>query len=173
MPITGVYRIPDGVVTVRDAAFCATQTSKIIVPASVVTIGDSAFEENKMSTIEFEAGTNLKTVGKSAFIYTQNIPELILPDGVTSVGGNMVCGSNIRTVILPSTTTTIGDNIFNGAYNLTTFKINATTPPTIGSISTYELPEDFKIVVPAGCGETYKSAAGWSTVANLIVESAG
>ena len=45
-----------------------------------------------------------------------------------------------------------------------------TTPPTLGSGA---IPSDVTIItVPVGCGNTYKTAAGWSAYADKIVEAA-
>ena len=170
MTKTGTYRIPDGVVTLRAGAFCGTGTSKIIVPASVEIIENNVFEENKFTSIEFETGSRLKSVGDYAFMYACNLVEVIFPEGLTTIGNKLFVGSNIQRITLPSTIKTIGKEAFITTYTSETLQkltINATTPPTI---SANAIDVTAQIVVPTGCANAYKTAAGWSTYADKIVE---
>ena len=60
----------------------------------------------------------------------------------------------------------IRDNAFSGWSALKTFTIKTEVPPMLGE---NVFPANLeKIVVPAGTGDTYRVAPGWSTYASLI-----
>ena len=70
---------------------------------------------------------------------------------------------------MPDSVTSIGDHAFGGNFRLTNIIMLPTTPPTLGSGA---IPSKVRtITVPVGCGNTYKTAAGWSAYADKIVEA--
>ena len=69
-------------------------------------------------------------------------------------------------LVLPSTITKIGSYAF--WCHVTELIINAAVPPILG-ISVFRFINS--ITVPAGCGEIYKAATGWSDYADKIVEA--
>ncbi len=171
MTKTGSYRVPDGVVKIRSGAMAGMHISSLTIPAGVEIIEDNAFEEIDCTEIIFEEGSKLKSIGKSSFIYTLDLIEISIPEGVARIEKSTFASSYVTKIELPSTITSIGDAAFSPCEKLTTLKINATTPPTIeGTIfSDNYIPS--QIEVPTGAGATYKAAEGWSTYADKIVES--
>lgn len=83
----------------------------------------------------------------------------------------------LQTIRLGADIESIGAYSFNcgSSSTKTTIIIEATTPPALNSgafnTSTY-LTTIAKIVVPKGCGETYKTATNWTLVASIIEEAA-
>ncbi len=63
--------------------------------------------------------------------------------------------------------TSIGEGAFESCRGITNIRIEATTPPTLGSsaIPSYEIT----IEVPNASVDVYKSASGWSSYASKIV----
>ena len=59
--------------------------SNLTIPASVVNIYDEAFIDRNYESITFEEGSNLQTIGKDAFKWT-DLNSLTIPDSVTSIG---------------------------------------------------------------------------------------
>jgi hypothetical protein len=64
----------------------------------------------------------------------------------------------------------INNSAFNSCLSLATIHVKPTTPPTFGTNVFSGLPSKFIIYVPVGYGDTYKSATGWSTYADHILE---
>lgn len=63
--------------------------------------------------------------------------------------------------------------IFQGVYNNSVCRLvcMSATPPKIGTINWLtQLPSNWSIVVPDGCGDTYKEATGWASVDTRIKE---
>jgi hypothetical protein len=71
---------------------------------------------------------------------------------------------------LPSTISEIQNNAFQNCYSLAEIHIQATTPPTLGTGVFSGLPSDYIIYVPIGTGDIYKSATGWSSYADHVLE---
>ena len=124
----------------------------------------------------------IKVIGEKAFYSNTAIKEtdIVIPDGVTTIYGEAFAQSEgWTTITVPNTVT----QIYPGAFFSTlvknsTLKMLATTPPEIvgfTSSSTFVFYVGSgvgnSIVVPKGCGATYKSTNGWRPLANYIVEA--
>ena len=141
--------LPEGVTNIGDSAFwnCSSLTS-ISLPEGVTSIGDCAFYYcSSLTNITLPEG--IRTVGSGAFSGCHRIvitvpdtaanrPEnfdiqngilknykgpgggVIVPEGVTSIGGGAFKGcSSLTSVTLPDSVTSIGDEAFRGCSNLT------------------------------------------------------
>ncbi len=115
---------------------------------------------------------------------------LEIPSGVKSIGFEAFYNCGIKTLTIGKNVEFIGYLAF-GEYLTTiytpvmkTVKILATTPPEVGTSTgdgeilqrpfTTKESNDFvveQIIVPKGSGNAYKTAAGWSEYADLIVEA--
>lgn len=77
----------------------------------------------------------------------------------------------LTSVTIPSSVISIGDVAFYLASgNKRTVRIEGKTPATLSSNSVFDVAGANEIVVPAGCGETYKAANNWSKYASYITE---
>ena len=94
---------------------------KILIGKQITRIGEFAFFKSEASVIEFEAGSTLKTIGKSAFGYSEHFVNITLPATVTTIDNyafyycialkslDFEAGSKI---------TTIGNSVFRDDYLL-------------------------------------------------------
>ena len=161
----------DGSVTsIGDSAFsgCRDLTS-IIIPDSVTSIGVNAFWSCRNLT-SVTISNNVTSIGNYAF-YSTGLASVTIPDSVTSIGiqGFSYCES-LTSAIIGNSVTSIDSYAFSYCSNLANITMLTTTPPQLGN---NVFPSNVTtITVPAGCGETYKAADGWSAYADKIVEAA-
>ena len=127
--------IPDDVETIGSGAFrgCDKLTS-VTIPASVKTIGSNAFSGcNSLDTVTYQGdlaqwcaldgGGNLMSSAKHVTIgdeELQSMTELVIPNGVTSIGSGAFRGcGNLTSVTISAGVKTIGDSAFYGCSGLT------------------------------------------------------
>lgn len=121
----------------------------------------------------------IKRIG-SSFISCTALVDVTLSNGITYIGNDAFMGCGFTHIDIPSSVTYIGDGAFI-ADNLGSVKILATTPAQLeysesdDGTKTYNIffvsDAGLEIIVPKGCGDTYKTAEGWSTYADYIVEA--
>ncbi len=73
--------LPEELVSVSKNMFYKSALEYIYVPSSVTTIKESAFYNSKLRRIDFGEETQLKTLKRECFAYT-NITSIILPDSL-------------------------------------------------------------------------------------------
>ncbi|MCR5157485.1 MAG: leucine-rich repeat domain-containing protein, partial [Butyrivibrio sp.] len=89
----------------------------INIPAGVTSIGERAFADlRSLSSLTFEEGISLTSIGECAFMSAPNIKKVVIPEGVTTLGGGVFLSCTaLEEVSLPSSLTTM-----SGSYRLTT-----------------------------------------------------
>lgn len=143
----GIYTIPYGVINICDSAFCnCDELTSVTIPSSVKVIDDYAFYSCEgLTSITIPEG--VEVIGDSAFQYTDALKNITLP-------------ASIKTI------ETFAFNIGQEYEYTRTITMLSTTPPTMSLAMA-----GCYIVVPAGCGATYKAAEGWSKYADYITEA--
>lgn len=135
------------VTSLGDGAFLATALTSVSMP-NVTSIGKFVFEE--CPSLTSVSMPKVETIGEYAFNIIKALTSLTIPSTCTSIGGYaLCCGSST---------------------NKCTFTFEGTTPPSIQS-NTFNASYINKIIVPKGCGETYKTATNWSRFADYIEEA--
>ena len=112
---------------------------------------------------------------------TINVPEIVTYESVdykvTSIKTNAhLGGSSTTTISLPKTIKTINVSAFGTLSKITTFRCNATTPPTIYGTPTFlnnikNRDGACSVYVPCGSVDTYSSESNWSIVADYLIGS--
>lgn len=116
------------------------------------------------------------TVNQTDWGVIKNCPSCALLDmsrtyGLTSVPSyNFSNNTALTTVVLPSGIESIGTRAFSGCSNLTTFKIFAITPPSLGS-GAFDGVGTMTVYVPAASMALYQQADGWKNFTILPLEN--
>lgn len=126
--------IEEGVTTVGEYAFedCHLVES-ISIPASVTSIGEMAFYSCGYTddwtttdlTVTIASGSNLETIGNSAFEYC-TMASFSIPNGVKTIdeGAFSYC-FGLTSIEMPASVTSIGENAFYLCKNLATLTLNS------------------------------------------------
>ena len=101
--------IPDSVTEIGNNAFAdCTSLSNIAIPGSISKIGDGAFSQTpwleRQGDFPAFNGTLLQYLGKDSAV--------VIPDGITAIGGSAFRFSDITNVTIPDSVTSIGDDAF-------------------------------------------------------------
>ena len=137
--------IPDSVTSIGMRAFwdCTGLTS-IVIPDSVTSIGLLAFigctgltdvyitDIDAWCNISFSnSDSNPMYYGANLYLDGNLVTELIIPDGVTSIGDHAFEGcTSLTSIVIPDSVTSIGDYAFYGCTGLTSIMI----PDSVTSI---------------------------------------
>ena len=133
--------IPDGVISIESNAFynCSALTT-VSIPNSLQYLGDDVFygckkltstylgnEENPYlilmngsndSVVEINKDT--KFINSRAFSSKYSLEEVILPDGLISIGGSAFAScKSLQSIIIPDSVTYLGSFVFHGCSALT------------------------------------------------------
>ena len=134
--------IPSSVTSIGSYAFYGcTKLTSVTVPSSVTSIGNNAFEGcnglNYVQISDLKTWCNISfnnnplSYAHHLFMNGQEVKNLVIPSGVTSIGSNAFSGcSGLTSVTIPNNVTTIGSSAFNKCSGLTSVII----PNSISSI---------------------------------------
>ena len=173
--------IPNSVTSIEERAFdgCSSLTS-VAIPNSVTSIGSGAFQNcsglQKVIVPDIAAWCGI-SFGDNPLYYANHIysdenteiKELVIPDGVTSIGGMAFRNcSGLTSVTIPNSVTSIGRYAFYGCSGLQSvyskvedvFTINYNTFDT----NTYS---NAKLYVPIGKKAAYKGTEPWKQFTNI------
>lgn len=99
------------------------------IAKTITTIGWGAFSQCAINQVTFAEGSQLKTIDDFAF-YSDDIKEIVLPEGLVTVGSSAFGNAYIGNLTIPSTLTNWGQACFE-TTTLKSVHINSTTPPVI------------------------------------------
>ena len=176
--------IGNSVTSIGEYAFedcCLNQT--ITIPDSVNEIGECAFTGNyiksflgKYATLDGRALIFNKTLiayaGDYNNTYFNDYEYYKIPDDVIYIGDEAFRWCRyLKHLTIPENVIQIGSLIFGATWNGSSITMESKTPPELGSFDIdYISSKEYKIYVPYGSGNTYKTADGWKKYADSIVE---
>ena len=156
--------IPNGVTSIGSFAFFGCGSLKsITIPSSMKTIRDTSFyccpnlesihfsDLTSLLNIEYEIvfgyGPGLRDV--NYYINGELLTDLIIPDGVTSIGTYQFGGcKSLKSITIPSSVTNIGEEAFVGCRSLTSVTILGNMPRT-SRVSIFSPCDNLTIHAPA------------------------
>lgn len=107
--------LPEGLECIGQTAFQNGKLTSIVIPDTVTSMGAAAFTGcGNLTSVTLSK--NLKEIPQSAFnagsATEMALKEVIIPEGVTTVGRQAFAGTHVESVALPSTLTTIAQGAF-------------------------------------------------------------
>lgn len=165
--LNGTLTLGKNLRTIGKEAFsgCAF-TGSLTIPEGVTEIADSAFgagiplKKYGMFTGTLTLPSTLKTIGASAFSYTDFSGELLIPDGVTSIGANAFeeCDGFGGTLSLPDSVKTVGEWAFYLCKGFTGLKLSASLTKIEERSFAHMYGLKTEVVIPEGVTEIGESA---------------
>ena len=173
--------IPEGVTSIGSSAFfyCSGLTS-VSLPSSVTSIGGAAFSGcsnlnsiNYLGTIEQWCAIEFSNASSNPTYFThtlniqgEEITNLVIPEGVTSIGKYAFSDcSGLTSVSLPSSVTSIGKYAFYGCSGLTEIVIPEGVT-SIGSNAFYNCTNLTSLTINTQAGYVWQKASSSSSSAN-------
>ena len=132
-------KIPEGVKSIGYAAFSyCNKLTTITLPASLTSLSGAALNglsrltEVKVAdgnnSFKFENGMLLSKDGKTMYMALLTLTEINVSNGVVSILGDSLIGSNATKIILPDTVSSnLSGMVFNGMNKLTTIELSSTS----------------------------------------------
>ena len=155
----------DGVLFTKDKTtliqFPIAKSTSYMVPDGTVVIGRDAFFQCNLTSVSLP--TSLKELVYDAFGYCKSLTELVIPEGVTTIGDYVVdhC-TNLVTLRIPSTVTTIGQRMCNGCNAITNVYSGIEHPYNIDSNNfSSTIYANATLHVPYTTQNDYASLTGW------------
>ena len=126
---TGDVIFPEGVTSIPNSYFFRTgieytgAVTSITFPTTLTSLGVSAIRYvPTLQTVIFK-GNNLKSIGNYCFMADPNLKEMILPDGVETIGNGAIGYINVEKIHLPASCTSIHNDAFTNDKNLTSVTV--------------------------------------------------
>ncbi len=144
---------------------CQSVTS-VSLPEGLLRIEFGGFG-NCFALPEIEIPSTVNYIGDDAFRGCIVLKSIEFPEGVTNIGDNMFYDCwELRNVLIPSTVTSIGAEVFGCIFNgELTVTVKSVNPPTFDGY--FDPDSGWKLLVPYGCVDAYKSASGWSSFTSV------
>ena len=126
--------------------------------------------------------TGLDYVGGSWFVNCSNLTDIALPSTIKRIGGYAFQNCNLREIEIPAAVENIEEYAFSNNVHMKTVRCLSSTPATLGKdvfgytkiefvnyvpVTHMQLPEGFKIYVPAEAVDAYKEK--WADYKDYIV----
>ena len=151
--------------------------TSIEIPSSVTSIGDYAFNKcSCITTLTFEKGSQLTSIGLSAFYGCSSLTSIEIPSGVTSIGDSAFkyC-NNLTRIEIPKGVTSIEDYAFEYCSSLTTLTFEEGSQLTsIGSCAFYDCSSIINIEIPSSVTNIgYRAFYGCSSLTKIKIPFVG
>ncbi len=121
--------LPNTLVTIGEKMFYRSQLKSVVISANVTTIENIAFWDcSKLTTVTFEKGSQLKTIGYNAYYECTSLTSIEIPASVETIGNTAFSDcSSLATVTFEkrSRLKTIGNNAYYRCTSLTSIEIPA------------------------------------------------
>lgn len=181
--------LPEGIKIIKDRAFVDCKNLKsITIPEGVnfidggifagclsletVNLPETATQFYKCISLKtINIPENIMSLGMGTFAGCASLETINIPLKVTVLDESVFqdCAS-LESIEIPKDVVKIAESAFEGCTRLLSITMKPMTPPDIDEYIFENLPENYKIFVPAGTVEIYKTSQGWSEYKDHICE---
>ena len=180
--------IPEGVTSIGSYTFSGcTGLTSFEIPSSVTSIGTYAFDHCTglskvfISDIGKYASTNYGNYEANPLTYAHHLYlngkevfDIVLPDGLTSIGSyTFAYCRNITSIEIPGSVTSIGIGAFDGCTGLTSIKVMGKRPATTSGGFAKDVYDTCTLYVPEGSENAYYVADGWKLFKTILTYNDG
>lgn len=182
--------LEEGLISIGDNAFRECKSIKsVIIPNSVTTIKWSAFSQCQMENLTIGSGitdVELGTFGspekvtfrcaniKSWFYECESLKEVIIDEGVTSIGGGALGAffgcNNLLSVTIGNSVTSIGDDAFGNCQKLSSVNISDGVI-SIGNYAFFGCNNLSSITIPSSVTHIGEEAFPYNTLMHLLSDN--
>lgn len=159
------------------------EVTDLIIPEGVTDIETNAFRGLNGSNRRVVLPEGLQTIGSYAFNDLWPEGGITIPSTVTNIGEGAIRSSKVyfnatnctltcndpiydmNQMVVGENVQSLPTNLFNG--NLWRLELRG-NPPTVAQYALERLRSDCQVVVPCGLLATYRAAAEWSAVPNMV-----
>ncbi|MCR5659248.1 MAG: leucine-rich repeat protein [Bacteroidales bacterium] len=135
--------------------------------AAVTDLGEAFAQNADISSFdELQYFISLTSIGEFAFLYCTGLTSVVIPNSVSSIGGQAFYECGLSSVTIPSSVTFVGFQAFSYCGNMTIATVLAETPPECYNIF-YGASMGLFVYVPCGSEEAYTSI-GWGDARNIF-----
>ena len=160
--------LPDNVITLPDDVFrdCTSLKSAIIPKAHTYDGWGTFMNCTSLETVKIG---EIDDIPQEFFYGCKSLKNIIIPNSVDHIGSRAFEGStSLSSIIIPNSVESIADSAFRGCTNLSSITVQAIIPPEMDGNYPFENTNNCPIYVPSQSLEAYKSAKGWSRIADRI-----
>lgn len=163
----------DNLTTIGSSAFSGCRNfKKAKIPAGLVVINNSVYSGcNSIQEVEFPVDCALNIIYDNAFSGCYALKNIVLPEGVTSIGTYSFqnCYA-LQEITLPATLATMNTYPFYYCRSVTDLYLYQTAVPSLSNNPLYDSSYTaLRIHVRAELIDAYKVAPYWSSYANCFV----
>lgn len=160
------YELSDNTIIDKYAFEATMRMTSITFPKTVEKINERAFFLSGIKAIIIP--DNIKYLISEPFAACANLTTAVMGDGLLTIDNFTFGGcENLSSVTIGQSITEIGQGAFEQCFNLNTIIIKSVTPPLV-DVSYWGLGENPIIYVPSESVNAYKTAEGWSELADII-----
>lgn len=170
-----IFRLPEGIVTIKNRAFAYSDYTKIVLPSTVKSISGSPSNGNDKMKWEVNAGNKYFKTDDEGALYNYDMTTLMVLNGGSGDSYTVLDkteiirewalyeNSVIKTLTLPATVKELQGNCITGTPNLSTITCLGKTPAKyVGKKGTNNKVGPSSgvktIYVPKGCTKDYEAA---------------
>ena len=112
--LSGSLMLPDGLTNIGIDAFhgCSGLTGNLVIPNSVTNIGERAFSSCSGFTGALTIPEGVAFINDSSFSLCTNLTQVVIPDGVHSIGDWAFSGCHLKQAIVPDSVVNMGKYAF-------------------------------------------------------------